>query len=75
MSLKIKLYNLRYTGCWVAAEGSELKWARNGKKQVWHHPSCFTERKKELDIDQNITADIIDVSNIRAQSHYQIYGN
>ena len=51
-------------GCWVAAEGKELKWAVGGRKQVWHHPVCFTERKKQLDIciDHNITADIIDVS-------------
>ncbi|XP_063692557.1 poly [ADP-ribose] polymerase 1-like [Bolinopsis microptera] len=47
-------------GCWVAAEGKELKWAVGGRKQVWHHPTCFSERKKQLDIDHNITADIID---------------
>ena len=52
------------TGCWVEAEGKELKWAKGGKKQVWHHPTCFKERKSELDIDQNITADLLDVCSL-----------
>eukprot|EP00116_Pleurobrachia_bachei_P003904 sb/3464166/ len=46
-------------GCWVDAEGSELKWAVNGKKQSWHHPSCFADRRKELG-HEGVGADVVD---------------
>lgn len=46
-------------GCWVDAEGEELKWAVSGKKQAWHHPKCFIERREELEIDPGVTADML----------------
>ena len=38
-----------------------MKWAVNGKKQAWHHPPCFVDRRTELDIDLDITADMLNV--------------
>ena len=52
----------QFSGCQIDAEGKELKWAKLGKKQVWHHPACFVQRKDELKIESGLTADILDVS-------------
>ena len=58
---KSNIYFFILEGAWVDAEGSEMKWAVNGKKQAWHHPPCFVDRRTELDIDLDITADMLNV--------------
>ena len=39
-----------------------MKWAQGGKKQAWHHPACFKQRREELEIEPGLTGDMLNVS-------------